>query len=402
MIIVKRVVITGIGIISSIGNNKCSVLDSLQSLKSGITFSKSMQDFGMRSHVCGNIFLPEKKIHRANIKFMSDASLYAYLSMKQAIKDARLKKKMYQKNYRVGLIVGIGCNFFQNARYKFKGKKILNTYSLIQNMVSNVSACLSVSYHIHGISYSLSSACATSANCIGHAMQLIQSGLQDIVFSGGAEEVSCELACGFDCMHALSTKYNNIPQKASRAYDINRDGFIISGGSGILVLEELTHALSRNAQIYAEIIGYGTASDGNSMIRPSGLGVIESMKQSMKHINILHIDYINTHGTSTQLGDITELRSIQSVFKNHKPYISSTKSLTGHSLGASGVHEIIYIILMMLNNFIVPSINIESLDVEAESMNILLYKIEKKIFFALSNSVGFGGVNVSIVIKRYY
>ncbi|CAL4318454.1 3-oxoacyl-[acyl-carrier-protein] synthase 1 [Buchnera aphidicola (Pterocallis alni)] len=398
----KRVVITGIGIISSIGNDKLSVLNSLQALKSGITFSKSMQDFGMRSNVCGNILLPEKKMHRSNIKFMSDASLYAYLSMKQAIKDSRLKKTMYQKNYRVGLIVGIGCNFFQNAIYKFKKKKILNTYSLIKNMVSNVSACLSVSYHIHGISYSLSSACATSANCIGNAMQLIQSGLQDIVFSGGAEEVSCELAYGFDCMHVLSAKYNNIPQQASRAYDINRDGFIISGGAGIVVLEELTHALSRNAPIYAEIIGYGTASDGNSMILPSGLGVIESMKQSMKHINILHIDYINTHGTSTKLGDIIELRSIQSVFKNHKPYISSTKSLTGHSLGASGVHEIIYIILMMLNNFIVPSINIESLDLEAESMNILLYKIEKKIFFALSNSVGFGGVNVSIVIKRYY
>ncbi|QCI27074.1 beta-ketoacyl synthase N-terminal-like domain-containing protein [Buchnera aphidicola] len=393
----KRVVITGLGIISSIGNNKKQVLSSLKNVTSGITFSKEMKRFGLKSHVWGKIKLNNIKINRSILKFMNPASIYSYYSMKQAIKDSQLKKNIYQKNYRVGIITGVGCNFFFNNLFLKK-----NPYFLIQNMMSNISACLSTYYHIFGISYSISSACATSSNCIYHAFELIKSGKQDIMFAGGAEELSCELAYQFDLINSLSVKYNNNPKISSRPYDINRDGFVISGGSGIIVLEELEHALSRNANIYAEILSCGSTSDGNNMIRSSGLGLIKAMKIAMKGSGNIIIDYINTHGTSTKLGDLVELKSIKKVFKNFIPYISSTKSLTGHGLGASGVQEIIYTILMMNNNFIAPSINIKNLEPFAKNMNIVCNLKKYNIISSMSNSCGFGGVNVSIILKKYY
>ena len=270
-------------------------------------------------------------------------------------------------------------------------------------MFSNISACLSTFYKIYGVNYSISSACSTSSNCIIHAVELIQHGKQDIIFAGGSEEFSTELAYGFDILKLLSRRYNHEPKKSSRPYDINRDGFVISGGAGILVLEELQHAISRNARIYAEIIGCGTCSDGFHITKPSGLGLKHAMSIALNNIDRNKIDYINTHGTATKIGDIIELHAIKQVFKHYNmPYISSTKSITGHSLGASGVHEIIYIILMMYNKFIMPSVNIQCLEKNISDMNILYYKNNYQINFAISNNCGFGGVNTSIVLKKYY
>jgi len=405
---VKRVVITGFGIISSIGNNKQEVLASLCNGRSGITFSDQMKELGMRSHVWGNIKLEHKNIISKKMsRFMTDASIYAFLSMEQAIKDANLKNKHYQKNSRVGLIVGSGggsrkdyvknINIIKN-RYSFRS---LSPYTAIKSMTSSISACLSTIFKIHGVNYSINSACATSGHCIGNAFELVKYGKQDLIFAGGGEEVSCELAAEFDSMKALSSHFNKNPIKASRVYDLKRDGFVISGGAGIVVIEDLHSALARSAHIYAEIIGYAATSDGGNIVIPSGEGALRCMNLA-KGQKKLSVDYLNVHGTSTKIGDLIELKAIQKSFLNEKkPMISATKSITGHSLGASGVHEIIYTLLMLQYNFISPSINIEILDPCAKNMNIIQKTISKKITIAMSNSFGFGGTNVSLILKRY-
>lgn len=405
----KRVVITGFGIVSSIGNNKKEILHSLYNGISGVVFSEKMKKISMRSQIWGDIKLNKTKMIQWNVsRFMNDAAKYSFISMKKAIKDANLKSKYYKKNPRVGLIVGSGCSFSKystnvliKSQKNFHNRRAISPYIAIKKMPSSISACLSVLFKIHGISYTISSACTTSAHCIGHAFELVRSGQQDLVFAGGGDEISLELALEFDAMRVLSSKFNNFPEIASRVYDLNRDGFVISGGAGILVLEELNCALSRSANIYAEIIGYGSASDGKSLIIPSGEGAVRCMSLAKKEKNI-SIDYLNVHGTSTKVGDLIELKAIKKVFFQKKiPFISATKSITGHSLGASGVHEIIYILLMLKYNFIAPSINITRLEPYAKNMNIVQKTLDIEINTAMSNSFGFGGTNVSLIIKKY-
>ncbi|MEG9531351.1 beta-ketoacyl-ACP synthase I [Mannheimia indoligenes] len=402
----KRVVITGLGVISSIGNNKEEVLASLKEGKSGIEFVPDFAEVGMRSQVAGTIKLnPAELIDRKIYRFMGDAAAYAYLSMKEAIEDSGLTEEQIS-NDRTGLVIGAGtgsahsqlvaCDAVRGPR----GVKGIGPYAVTKTMASSVSACLATPYKIRGVNYSISSACATSAHCIGHAMELIQLGKQDIVFAGGAEELSWECATEFDAMGAVSSKYNDTPTKASRAYDANRDGFVIAGGGAVVVVEELEHALARGAKIYAEIVGYGATSDGYDMVAPSGEGAERCMRQAMATVNG-EIEYINVHGTSTPVGDVKELGAIRNVFGDKKPAISSTKSMTGHSLGAAGAHEAIYSLLMLDNNFIAPSINIETLDEQAEGMNIVTECQDKELTTVMSNSFGFGGTNACLVFQRY-
>lgn len=406
----KRAVITGLGIVSSIGNNIKEVLDSLYKAKSGITFSEELKNSGMRSQIWGNIKLSKNDINniisRKILRFMSDSSSYAYIAMLEAIKDSKLTSKQYQNNPRVGLIAGSGGGspFNQTScidGMRKKGLRGVSPYMVTKIMTSGISACLSTSFKIQGINYSISSACATSAHCIGNAFEQIQLGKQDIIFAGGGEELCWELSCEFDAMGALSTKYNHIPKEASRTYDVNRDGFVIAGGSGIIILEELKHAISRNAHIYAEIIGYGVTSDGSKMVYPSGDGAIRCMRMALSNQHVESVDYLNAHGTSTQIGDLKELESINMVFGKKSPAISSTKSMTGHSLGAAGVQEIIYSILMLNNEFIAPSINIFNIDPIAKDFNIITKTKKKKLNVVMSNSFGFGGTNASLVMKKY-
>lgn len=405
----KRAVITGLGIISSIGNNIEEVLNSFYKKKSGITFSHELKNSGMRSHIWGNIKLSKNDIvniiDRKFLRFMNNASIYSYISMLEAIKNAGLKNNQYQNNPRVGLIVGSGGGspFNQVSSIdgmRNKGLRGVGPYMVTKVMSSGISACLATPFKIKGISYSISSACATSAHCIGNAFEQIQLGKQDIIFAGGGEELSWELSCHFDAMGALSTKYNNIPKQASRTYDINRDGFVISGGGGIIVIEELKHALARNAYIYGEIVGYGATSDGSYMVAPSGEGATRCMQIAISNLKD-PIDYLNSHGTSTLIGDIKELEAIKLVFKKYKPLISSTKSMTGHALGAAGVQEVIYSLLMMKYGFIAPSINIDKIDSMAKDFNIITELTFKKLNIIMSNSFGFGGTNASLVIKKY-
>lgn len=405
----KRAVITGLGIVSSIGNNREEVLCSLRKKRSGITFSQELKDAGMRSHVWGNIKLDKNDIiqiiDRKILRFMNDASIYAYISMLEAIKDSGLINTQYQKNSRVGLIAGSGGGspYHQVAcadGMRLKGLRGVGPYMVTKVMASAVSACLATSFKIHGVNYSISSACATSAHCIGNACEQIVLGKQDIIFAGGGEELCWELSCKFDAMGALSTKYNICPEKASRTYDIKRDGFVISGGAGIVVIEELEHAIARGAHIYAEIIGYGATSDGADMVSPSGDGAVRCMRMAIKKIHT-SIDYLNTHGTSTTIGDLKELEAIRTVFGKKIPFLSSTKSMTGHSLGAAGVQEVIYALLMLKNNFIAPSINIDTLDPLAYGFNIVRKCTEKKLTTVMSNSFGFGGTNASLVMKKF-
>lgn len=402
----KRVVITGIGIISSIGNNKEEVLASLKEGKSGIEFVPKFAEVGMRSQVAGTIKLnPAELIDRKIYRFMGDAAAYAYLSMKEAIEDAGLTEEQVS-NDRTGLIIGAGtgsahsqlvaCDAVRSPR----GVKAIGPYAVTKTMASSVSACLATPYKIRGVSYSISSACATSAHCIGHAMELIQLGKQDVVFAGGAEELSWECATEFDAMGAVSTKYNETPTKASRAYDANRDGFVIAGGGAVVVVEELEHALARGAKIYAEIVGYGATSDGYDMVAPSGEGAERCMKQAMATVKG-EIEYINVHGTSTPVGDVKELGAIKNVFGDKTPAISSTKSMTGHSLGAAGAHEAIYSLLMLDNDFIAPSINIEEPDEQAQGVNIVTECQDKALTTVMSNSFGFGGTNACLVFQKY-
>ncbi|MBL0907397.1 beta-ketoacyl-ACP synthase I [Pectobacterium brasiliense] len=401
----KRAVITGLGIVSSIGNNQQEVLASLREGRSGITFSQELKDSGMRSHVWGNVKLDTTGlIDRKIVRFMSDASIYAYLSMEQAIQDSGLSDEVYQNNPRVGLIAGSGGSaryqvFGADAMRSPRGLKAVGPYVVTKSMGSAVSACLATPFKIHGVNYSISSACATSAHCIGNAVEQIQMGKQDIVFAGGAEELCWELACEFDAMGALSTKYNETPEKASRTYDAGRDGFVIAGGGGMVVVEELEHALARGAHIYAEVVGYGATSDGADMVAPSGEGAVRCMKMAMHGVDT-PIDYLNSHGTSTPVGDVKELGAIREVFGDNSPAISATKAMTGHSLGAAGVQEAIYSLLMLEHGFVAPSINVENLDEQAAGLNIVTEPTERKLTTVMSNSFGFGGTNATLVMRK--
>ncbi|AWK42880.1 beta-ketoacyl-ACP synthase I [Photorhabdus laumondii subsp. laumondii] len=401
----KRVVITGLGIVSSIGNNQKEVLASLKEGRSGITFSEKFKEIGMRSHVWGNVKLDTSGlIDRKIQRFMSDASVYAYLAMEEAIKDSGLADDQVS-NIRSGLVVGSGGGSPHNQvagadGMRTRGLRGVGPYMVTRSMASGVSACLATPFKIKGVNYSISSACSTSAHCIGHAAELIQLGKQDIVFAGGGEELCWEMSCEFDAMGALSTKYNEMPEKASRTYDKSRDGFVIAGGGGIVVVEELEHALARGAHIYAEIVGYGATSDGADMVVPSGEGAVRCMNMALQDVKG-SIDYVNTHGTSTPAGDVKELEAIREVFGDTTPAISATKAMTGHSLGAAGVHEAIYSLLMLEHGFIAPSINIEALDDKAVGMNIITKPTEQKLNTVMSNSFGFGGTNASLVMSKY-
>ncbi|MCM0147549.1 beta-ketoacyl-ACP synthase I [Photobacterium galatheae] len=401
----KRAVITGMGIVSSIGNNVKEVLESLKTGKSGINFSQQFADAKLRSNVWGDLKMnPADHIDRKKMRFMGDAAAFAYLSMEQAIEDAGLTEEQVS-NDRTGLVAGSGgaSSYNQVAAVDIlreKGVKRVGPYMVPRTMSSTVSACLATPFKIRGVNYTMSSACATSAHCIGHALELIQLGKQDVVFAGGGEELDWSLTMMFDAMGALSTKYNDDPSKASRTYDADRDGFVISGGGGMVVVEELEHALARGAKIYGEIVGYGATSDGYDMVAPSGEGAVRCMKMAMQDLDA-PIDYINTHGTSTPVGDVKELGAIQELFGQNSPAISATKAMTGHALGAAGVHEAIYSTLMLDNGFIAPSINIDNLDSAAEGLDIVCETREAPLKTVMSNSFGFGGTNATLVIKKY-
>ena len=402
----RRAVITGIGIVSCIGNNKAEVTDSLKNGISGITRNESYADIGMRSHVSGSVNIDtESLIDRKILRFMGDASAYSYISMLEAIEDAELSEAQVS-NSRSGLVAGSGGGSPEDQLsstdiVRAKGVRRVGAYRVPRTMSSSVSACLATPFKIKGVNYSISSACATSAHCIGHAAELIQLDKQDIVFAGGGESEHWTLSHMFDAMGALSTKFNETPNKASRAFDSDRDGFVIAGGGGMLVVEELDHALKRGTKIYAEISGYGATSDGFDMVAPSGEGGVRAMKAAIG-AREEQIDYINTHGTSTPTGDVAELKAIKEVFGNKMPTINSTKSLTGHSLGAAGAQEAIYSLIMMENNFIAASANIETLDEEAQGLPIALEcEHNKQLSNILSNSFGFGGTNASLLFTRY-
>jgi 3-oxoacyl-[acyl-carrier-protein] synthase-1 len=402
----RRVVITGMGIVSCLGNDKETVSANLRASRPGIRFNQSYADMGLRSQVSGSVDLDlEALIDRKVYRFMGDAAAFAYLSMQQAIKDAGLTEEEIS-NPRVGLIAGSGgASTFNQMEamdiLREKGVKRVGPYRVPRTMGSTVSACLATPFKIKGVNYSISSACATSAHCIGNAMEQIQMGKQDMVFAGGGEEEHWSQSFLFDAMGALSTQYNDTPEKASRAYDAKRDGFVIAGGGGMVVVEELEHALARGAKIYAEIVGYGATSDGYDMVAPSGEGAIRCMQMAMSTVDT-PIDYLNTHGTSTPVGDAKEMEGVRAVFGDKAPAISSTKSLSGHSLGAAGVHETIYCLLMMEGNFMAGSANIEEMDPVVADMPILTKTVENvKVDTVMSNSFGFGGTNATLVLKRW-
>ncbi|SFM37481.1 beta-ketoacyl-ACP synthase I [Halopseudomonas yangmingensis] len=401
----RRVVITGMGIISCLGQSLDAVADSLKNGKSGIRHNPSYAEMGLRSQVSGSVDIDlDAAIDRKVKRFMGDAAAFAYLSMQQAIADAGLTEEQVS-NVRTGLVAGSGGASTLNQMesvdiLREKGVKKIGPYRVPRTMGSTVSACLATPFKIKGNNYSISSACATSAHCIGHAMELIQLGKQDIVFAGGGEEVHWSQSMLFDAMGALSTQYNDTPDKASRAYDAKRDGFVIAGGGGMVVVEELEHALARGATIYAELVGYGATSDGYDMVAPSGEGAVRCMQQALATVDG-SIDYLNTHGTSTPVGDVAELKAIREVFGDQAPLISSTKSLSGHSLGAAGVQEAIYSLLMMRDEFLCASANIEELDENVGNLPILRQRADKRINLAMSNSFGFGGTNATLVFKRW-
>jgi len=401
----RRVVVTGLGIISCIGNNQETVIKNLKNLNSGITKAPEYEEFSFRSLVHGkpDINLGEK-IDRRILRFMGDGAAYNYIAMKDAIKDSGLEDGEVS-NEMTGIIVGSGGPSTQNLLKsselgKEGGSKKVGPFMVPRTMSSTNSATLATPFKIKGVNYSITSACSTSSHCIGNAYELIQMGKQNIMFAGGGEELHWTMSILFDAMGALSSKYNETPHLASRAYDTNRDGFVISGGGGTIVLEELEHAKARGAKIYAEISGYGATSDGHDMVQPSGEGAVRCMNQALKTMDG-EIDYINSHGTSTPIGDLKELEAIKKVFPNKSPHISSTKSLTGHSLGATGVHEAIYSLLMLNNNFLCGSANISDLDESAKEHNILIETINKKdIQNVISNSFGFGGTNATLGFSK--
>ena len=402
----RRVVITGMGIVSSLGNNVLEVAESLKNSKSGITFQEEYKNKGLRSQIAGSINLNvEELIDRKLFRFMADGHAYAWIAMQEAIKDAKLNEDQVS-NIRTGLIVGAGGTSTESMLkstdvLKEKGVRRVGPYMVVKTMSNGVTACLATGAKIKGINYSISSACSTSAHCIGNAYEQIQMGKQNIIFAGGAEEEHWTMSFLFDAMGAMSSNFNNTPEKASRTFDTKRDGFVISGGGGILVLEDYDHAVARGAKIYAEVTGYGATSDGFDMVAPSGEGAQRCMNLALDKTN--SVDYINTHGTSTPVGDVKELEAIKSVFGSGKfgaiPNIASTKSLSGHALGAAGVNEAIYSLIMMKNDFIAASINIDDLDPAAEGLPIVREKINKKIKTVMSNSFGFGGTNASLVFS---
>jgi 3-oxoacyl-[acyl-carrier-protein] synthase-1 len=402
----KRVVISGIGIVSCLGNDKQTVLESLKQGRSGIKFKQEYADMGMRSHVAGSVDIDTSElIDRKVRRFMGDAAAFSYISMQQAISDSRLDDDMVS-NIRTGIIMGSGgassASQVEAADIlREKGIRRVGPYMVTKTMASTVSACLATPFHIKGVNYSISSACATSTHCIGNAYELIQLGKQDIIFAGGGEEEHWTLSMLFDGMGALSTNYNDTPEKASRTYDADRDGFVIAGGGATVVVEELEHALNRGAPIYAEIVGYGATSDGADMVAPSGEGAVRCMQMATQGIDG-DLDYINTHGTSTPVGDSKELSAIKETFGDKIPPISSSKSLAGHSLGASGAQEAIYTLLMMENNFIQASANIDTLDEAASDMPIVTERQDDvDINIAMSNNFGFGGTNACLVMQKY-
>ncbi len=402
----KRVVVTGIGITSCLGITQDEVAESLKLGRSGIRFNESYKEHGFRSQVSGTVDIDfEQFIDRKTLRFMGNAAAYAYIAMKQAIEDAGLTEDQVS-NPRTGLIAASGGASSENIVdsadiMREKGVKRVGPYRVTRTMGSTVSACLATPFKIKGVNYSITSACATSAHCIGNAIEQIQLGKQDIVFAGGGEEEHWTQTGLFDAMGALSTKYNETPQQASRAYDADRDGFVIAGGGGMIVVEELEHAKARGAKIYAEITGYGATSDGYDMVAPSGEGAARCMRMAMETIKA-PIDYINTHGTSTPVGDVAELKALLEVFGDKMPVISSTKSLSGHSLGAAGVQEAIYCLLMMKHNFITASANVQNLDEAAKNLPILTGEArEQTLNRIMSNSFGFGGTNACLVFDRY-
>jgi len=401
----KRVVITGLGIVSSIGNNAEEVLSSLKAGRSGISKAESFAEAGLKSHVWGKPSIePKDHIDRKAFRFMGDAAGYAYIAMEQAINDAKLTEEQVS-NVRTGIVAGSGGASSENIvlttdTLRNRGIRRVGPYAVPKTMGSTVSACLATPFKIKGVNYSISSACATSAHCIGNAMELIQLGKQDVVFAGGGEEVHWSLAMMFDGMGALSAGRNDTPELASRTYDADRDGFVISGGGGMVVVEELEHALARGAHIYAELVGYGATSDGFDMVAPSGEGAVRCMQQAMQGVEG-KVDYLNTHGTSTPVGDVKELGAIQELFGEDSPAISATKAMTGHALGAAGVHEAIYSLLMMENSFVAPSINVETLDEKAEGLDIVTEKRDMDLNLIMSNSFGFGGTNATLVMQKY-
>lgn len=401
----RRVVVTGMGIVSSLGNNVGEVLASLQNLKSGIVFADIYREMGMKSQIHGALNIDLKAaIDRKIFRFMGEAAGYCYVAMKEALEMSGLTPEMIS-NPRTGLVIGTGgatpSAQVESADILRKdGVKRIGPYAVTKTMASTTSACLATPFQIKGMNYSISSACSTSAHCIGHGAELIQFGKQDIVFAGGGEELHWTLSSLFDAMGALSTQYNDRPASASRAYDANRDGFVISGGGSVLVLEEYEHAKARGANIIAEITGYGATSDGYDMVAPSGEGAVRCMQMAMStHQGA--VDYINAHGTSTPVGDMKELGAIKETFKNQTiPFISSTKSLSGHALGAAGSNEAIYSLLMLQNDFLTASANIETLDPEAEGLPILRENIQKRLNAVMSNSFGFGGTNATLIFSR--
>jgi 3-oxoacyl-[acyl-carrier-protein] synthase-1 len=401
----KRVVVTGVGIVSCLGNNQSEVYDSLLNTRSGIGFSEEYKKYNFKSQVCGVPKIKvEDHIDRKIIRFMGEGSAYTYIAMKEAITDSGLEEKNVS-NVSTGIIMGSGGPSVKNVVHAVDstrdvGPKKMGPFVVPRTMASTVSATLAVPFKIKGVNYSISSACATSGHCIGNGMELIQSGKQKIIFAGGGEEIHWAMSAMFDAMTALSSKYNEFPENASRPYDKTRDGFVIAGGAGVLVLEELEHAKARGAKIYAELTGYGATSDGYDMVAPSGEGAVRCMKMSLKTARN-KIDYINTHGTSTPVGDITELRAVKETFGDEIPKISSTKSLTGHPLGAASVHEAIYCLIMMKNNFIAASANITEMDDEAKKFPIVT-KVEKNVTLnsVMSNSFGFGGTNATLIFEK--
>ncbi|MEH6591292.1 MAG: beta-ketoacyl-ACP synthase I [Halioglobus sp.] len=404
----RRVVVTGLGIVSCLGNDASTVTESLFEGRSGISTRQEHIDMGMRSHVAGAPSIDTKElIDRKQLRFMGDAAAYAYISMQQAIEDSGLDESQVS-NARTGIIAGSGGASSASQTeaadiLRDRGLRRVGPYRVTQTMGSTVSACLATPFKIKGVNYSISSACSTSAHCIGNAMEQIQLNKQDIVFAGGGEELHWTLSSLFDAMGALSTKYNDTPERASRAYDANRDGFVIAGGGGMLVLEELEHAKARGAKIYAELVGYGATSDGYDMVAPSGEGAVRCMQQALATVDG-PIDYINAHGTSTPAGDIQELKAVKAAYAGSEniPVVGSTKSLSGHSLGAAGVQEAIYSLLMQKAGFIAASANIDDLDPEAEGLPIAIERRDNvDLQRVMSNSFGFGGTNASLVFQKY-
>lgn len=402
----KRVVVTGIGIVSCLGNDKKVVLDALREGRSGISYNPEYEEMGLRSHISGSIDIDlSEHIDRKVLRFMGDAAAYGYIAMQEAINDSQLADDQVS-NERTGIIMGAGGSSSADQVeaadiLRTKGLRRIGPYRVTRTMGSTVSACLATPFKIKGVNYSISSACATSAHCIGNAVELIQLGKQDVVFAGGGEAEHWTLTNMFDAMGALSTKYNDTPEKASRPFDTQRDGFVIAGGGAVLVIESLEHAQKRGAKIYAEVTGYGATSDGYDMVAPSGEGGARAMRMAMATAT-REIDYLNTHGTSTPTGDLSELAAIKDVFRDKGPVLNSTKSLTGHSLGATGAQEAIYSLLMMENNFISASANIDELVPEAEGLRVATERMDDvRLDAVMSNSFGFGGTNACLVFERY-